>query len=1457
MSKRRSNFVAACCMMFLTCLVISIGMNQQRVFAQQELQVQGDVRGIVKSSLPIGNNDKYYMTIGETIQISELENVTGYDVVFGDYDDKVFTVNSSGLITAVGQGDSRVKIYVDGKYYCTKYVLVDKEYYYLYTDEPFEYSIMSGSNLGIATGNSILLKDGHSCICTFSKEGVAEWNPNIGFSVIAPGEVDATITDSFGNSDTIHIVVHEINNKDGKWIDLENFGEGYEVVLIGDEQFLDSFENITLQYLSTDGVVSVDGMTIFPGNEGRASINVVGEKYGQTIILATVCARVGGGRDELIADIQCEPFGGFLLGTDVRFVVETSRRGEYDTEFATVDNIWYRYTLSCEDKVIEYVDMNCDGLFYPKNLDTEHKADYQLKVEAWDEKGNKALAYYDFTMTDFGYKDIVLCKRSGPSLDNFIYVARGVDYTISDYDTSVVSISGRYIYPQKIGSTTLTVTTSTGKTAKINVEVIDFEMPPDCYVEVGKSSTVTYENNGDYNVMCWSYDPDIVETTWVDGKNILNAKKSGQARIKIVVTGKNVSYESSFGVYVYEPGLYINGEKVWINQDKISLSGIGECYRIEDSVIDEMTKKGDFYEILLVPDDDEVLYVGSREIVACGEGKTEVSICGKNYSGCYLIGRMEVEVRVEEVNRLSYTTKHWGGYLIGEECESLCYNFSTNFPDEKVEYRYELYKDGILIDLNDWEKGNNIYEYDKADTSSVCIYMLRARVRKMNSQKEMNTDITVKVGTLAVSSYEYSLVVLRDCKDINLSRSIRKVEGDVLEFSVADSNVASISKDGILHINGAGSTVIHVTDTYGYVMDIPLIVEDATFDCPIEDVYLPVGATYQLALEYANRNDIRIYSSNENVAVMDEKGLITGVSEGRSHFQINIGHIIYGVNVIVENEASVTLLRMPENVFVDEGESATFSVRARGFGVLNYLWQYKKAGETEWNELATTHTPEISVDYKEERNGMTLRCVVSDNLGNTAVSDEAKLIVVRITKITRQPVSASVDENTIAKFEVEAKGENLRYLWQYKKAGASDWTDWTTKTTATITVAYDKSRDGMLLRCIASGSNGQDISDEVKLTYKKSSIIGISSQPVDARVEENTLASFSVKGLGTQLKYLWQYKKAGASEWTDWTTKTTAAITVAYDKSRDGMSLRCIVTNGIGDSILSDVATLTYIKASDIVITEQPEDTSVEENTLASFAVRATGTKLSYLWQYKKAGASGWTDWTTKTKAAITVAYDKSRDGMSLRCKITDGNGSSVYSDVVTMTYRKASDIVITKQPVSTSVEANTLASFSLTATGTKLTYLWQYKKAGASTWTDWSTKTTAAITVAYDKSRDGMSLRCKITDGNGSSVYSDVVTMTYKKASDIVITQQPVSTSVEANTLASFSVTATGTKLTYLWQYKKAGASTWTDWSTKTKAAITVAYDKSRDGMSLRCVITDGAGNKIITDEAVMQYVK
>ena len=140
-----------------------------------------------------------------------------------------------------------------------------------------------------------------------------------------------------------------------------------------------------------------------------------------------------------------------------------------------------------------------------------------------------------------------------------------------------------------------------------------------------------------------------------------------------------------------------------------------------------------------------------------------------------------------------------------------------------------------------------------------------------------------------------------------------------------------------------------------------------------------------------------------------------------------------------------------------------------------------------------------------------------------------------------------------------------------------------------------------------------------------------------------------------------------------------------------------------------------------------------------------------------------WTDWTTKTTVKISVAYALKRNGMSLRCVVTDSTGNKVTSNAAVLTYKPNNTLTINKQPASTSVKTGELAYFSVGATGKDLTYQWQYKNAGENLWINWSSKTTADISVAYLASRNGMSLRCIVMDSNGNVEVSNAAVLTYK----------------------------------------------------------------------------------------------
>ena len=184
----------------------------------------------------------------------------------------------------------------------------------------------------------------------------------------------------------------------------------------------------------------------------------------------------------------------------------------------------------------------------------------------------------------------------------------------------------------------------------------------------------------------------------------------------------------------------------------------------------------------------------------------------------------------------------------------------------------------------------------------------------------------------------------------------------------------------------------------------------------------------------------------------------------------------------------------------------------------------------------------------------------------------------------------------------------------------------------------------------------------------------------------------------------------------------------------------------------------------------------------------------------------------------------------------------------------ESNNIKIVDQPVDKTVEEGMTTSFTVKAEGEGLSYQWQYKQAGSTTWSDWSGQTKETLKVGYLEKRNGMSFRCIVKDASGYKTISDEAKLTYVNGPKII--QQPENKTVEEGMTTSFTVKAEGEGLSYQWQYKQAGSTTWSDWSGQTKATLKVGYLEKRNGMSFRCIVKDASGYKTISDEAKLTYV-
>ena len=269
-------------------------------------------------------------------------------------------------------------------------------------------------------------------------------------------------------------------------------------------------------------------------------------------------------------------------------------------------------------------------------------------------------------------------------------------------------------------------------------------------------------------------------------------------------------------------------------------------------------------------------------------------------------------------------------------------------------------------------------------------------------------------------------------------------------------------------------------------------------------------------------------------------------------------------------------------------------------------------------------------------------------------------------------------------------------------------------------------------------------------------------------------------------------------------------------------------------------------------ITEHPESQRNVYGANVEFSITATGRNLKYQWQYKPRIKGG--TWTNSTDSGATtnklklVANDQNE--YLYRCLVSDdtysgdkaimSNAASLYvidDQIFEIKYISETPTapVITTQPLSQMLSVGEKATFTVEATGTDLTYQWQYKPSlPNSAWTnltksdgtgfDTNTFTTAVLTGTQDHYQ----YRCLVRsinyyygDENAKESDSATLQVTSKGYVDIQyineeyeIVEQPASQSVYAGTTVKFRVDTTGsTNLTYRWLYKAPGTNTsWTE---------------------------------------------
>ena len=166
--------------------------------------------------------------------------------------------------------------------------------------------------------------------------------------------------------------------------------------------------------------------------------------------------------------------------------------------------------------------------------------------------------------------------------------------------------------------------------------------------------------------------------------------------------------------------------------------------------------------------------------------------------------------------------------------------------------------------------------------------------------------------------------------------------------------------------------------------------------------------------------------------------------------------------------------------------------------------------------------------------------------------------------------------------------------------------------------------------------------------------------------------------------------------------------------------------------------------------------------------------------------------------------------------------------------------------------KTGTQASFHVeTEGGGTITYQWQYRTAGMTSWKSPAQASAKTADYAFNlkPSYDNIEVRCIVSDESGKEIISET-----RKANVFALTSQPADLTASEGQTVDFKVTAIGRGVTYQWYYMRPN-SVWkkTTVAGSKTAVLPIKAGTKNDGTSYRCVITDEEGNQITSAAGIL----
>ncbi|MBN1143091.1 MAG: immunoglobulin domain-containing protein [Bacteroidales bacterium] len=542
------------------------------------------------------------------------------------------------------------------------------------------------------------------------------------------------------------------------------------------------------------------------------------------------------------------------------------------------------------------------------------------------------------------------------------------------------------------------------------------------------------------------------------------------------------------------------------------------------------------------------------------------------------------------------------------------------------------------------------------------------------------------------------------------------------------------------------------------------------------------------------------------------------------------------------NAASLTILSssiivvQPNGNTRCEGESVTISITATS-GIHTYQW--KRNGVILSDNIRTSGSQGSSLTITDlvAADAGAYSCLV-DGIEN---SIPAILYVNRTTTVTSVSGETDLCNGEAITLQVSATGDSLKYSWYRDGIKLSD--DLTVQGSSTGTLGIhpvDPGYSGSYY-CEVSGACG--MANSTPMDISVSSPAFITTQPANVTVCEGMPINISVGATGSNLTYQWQKNGTAITDDARITGAQNAALVINNAATADAGVYSCIIS-GTCNTVYSTSALTEVLPVT--TITQQPVNANRCRNDEVTFVVSVNNILVTYQWQKDGVNLLDDISVSGSQTSVLQIRNLEAADNGNYQCIIT-GPCNTLISNPATLSVFDEPVIIV--QPSGNAICEGSSFTFSLTATGSSLSWQWLKDGVALSDNARYSGTSSATLIISNVTLAENGTYQCLVS-GSCQSTMSLPAILEVEEATRII--EQPQSKYICIGTDFSLTALAAGDGNSWQWMKDNMPLTDGGDISGATSSVLHISNATPLFSGVYHCVVT-GSCNSISSTSATI----